>query len=107
MGRTLLPAGRKRPRLLAGMLGFLTGLSLCPPFLMALAGASGGATLVSSLLFFVAFFMATTLFFVPFPLAAALSRSRAAQTVGRLAAGLTGVYYLYRGLIMIYGGLKS
>jgi hypothetical protein len=93
--------------MLPGLMGLLTGLSLCPPFLAALAGATSQVTLVSSLLFFSAFFAATALYLVPFPLAGLLGRSQAVRITGRLAAGLMGAYYFYKGLIMIYGGLQT
>lgn len=95
------------PSLLPAFMGLLTGLSLCPPFLAALAGATGQTTLGASLLFFLAFFIATSLYVAPFPFAGLLGRSQAVRMTARLAAGVMGVYYLYRGLIMIYGGLQS
>jgi hypothetical protein len=95
------------PWMMPGLMGLLTGLSLCPPFLAALAGATNQVTLVSSLLFFSAFFVATAVYLVPFPLAGLLGRSHAVRVTGRLAAGLMGGYYLYKGVIMIYGGLQS
>jgi hypothetical protein len=95
------------PWIMPGLMGLLTGLSLCPPFLAALAGATGQATLVSSLLFFSAFFAATALYLAPFPLAGLFGRSPLVRISARLAAGVMGAYYLYRGLIMIYGGFKS
>ncbi len=94
------------PALLPPLMGLLTGLSLCPPFLAALAGATGEATLLASLLFFFAFFIATSLYVAPFPIVGLLGRYPAIRITGRLAAGVMGIYYLYRGLIMIYGGLQ-
>ncbi len=97
----------RRPLLFPALLGLLTGLSLCPPFIAALAGATGQASLFSSLLFFFSFFAATSIYVIPFPLAGLLGRSQAIRITGRLAAGIMGCYYLYRGLIMIHGGLRS
>lgn len=97
----------RRPATLPAFMGLLTGLSLCPPFIAAVAGATGQTSLFSSLLFFMFFFIATSLYVVPFPFAGLLGRSRAIRITGRLAAGVMGCYYLYRGLIMIYGGLRS
>jgi len=88
-------------------MGLLTGLSLCPPFLAAIAGATVQATLASSLLFFFSFFLATSLYVTPFPLAGLLGRAPAIRTTARLAAGIMAIYYAYRGLIMMYGGLQA
>jgi sulfite exporter TauE/SafE len=96
-----------RQAIFPALLGFLTGLSLCPPFIAALAGASSETSLYSSLLFFFSFFIATSLYVVPLPIAGLLGRYQAIRITGRLAAGLMGCYYLYRGLIMIHGGMHS
>jgi len=95
------------PSAMPAFMGLLTGLSLCPPFLAAVAGATSQATLLASLSFFLAFFVATSLYVVPFPLAGLLGRSQAIRITGRLAAGVMGVYFFYRGLIMMVGGLQS
>ncbi len=107
IGGRLASATSRWPAVLPALLGLLTGLSLCPPFLAALAGATSQVSLVSSLLFFAAFFTTTSLFVVPFPLAGLLGRSRAIRITSRLAAGIMGIYYFYKGLIMIFGGLQS
>jgi hypothetical protein len=95
------------PLMFPALLGLLTGLSLCPPFIAALAGVTGQSSLFSSLLFFFSFFVATSLFVIPFPLAGLLGRFPAVRITARLAAGIMGCYYLYRGIIMIHGGLRT
>jgi hypothetical protein len=106
LGGRLASIARHWPWIMPGFMGLLTGLNLCPPFLTALAGATTQVTLVSSLLFFVAFFAATTLYSAPFPLAGLLRNSQVARVTSRLAAGVMGAFYFYKGLIMIYGGLR-
>jgi hypothetical protein len=97
----------RRPSAMPAVIGLLTGLSLCPPFLAAIAGATGEATLLASVMFFLAFFVATSVYLVPFPLAGLLGRSQAIRITGRLAAGVMGVYFMYKGLVMMFGGLRS
>jgi sulfite exporter TauE/SafE len=94
------------PQAMPALLGLLTGLSLCPPFIAALAGATGQSSLFSSLLFFASFFTATSLHIIPFPFAGLLGRSQAVRITARLAAGIVGCYYLYSGLVLIHGGLS-
>ena len=96
----------RRPSVMPASMGLLTGLSLCPPFLAALAGATSQLTLPASVLFFFAFFIATSLYLAPFPFAGFLARSQAIRVTGRLAAGIMGAYFFYKGLITIYGGLN-
>ncbi len=108
-------AGAKRPyqRLLASWpallpvaAGLATGLSFCPPMLLAMAGAAEQPNLAMSLLFFFSFFLGTSLLFVLAPLVGVFKRFSVLQIIGKLAAGLMGLYYLYSGIIMLVGGLK-
>lgn len=85
-------------------LGFLTGINFCPPFLMAFTEASSIVNLGQCILFFFMFFLGTTLFFLPLPLVGGLERFLLLKNIGKLAAILIAVYYLYTGLVMIGGG---
>ncbi len=87
--------------------GLATGLSLCPPFLLAMAGAAEKGSLSYSLFFFFMFFLGASVFLVPVPLLGTLRVYPALKTVGRLAAGLMGVYYFFSGLLMLAGGIKG
>jgi sulfite exporter TauE/SafE len=97
----------RRPAALPASMGLLTGLTLCPPFIAAFAGATNQASIFSTLLYFSSFFVATSLYVAPFPFAGLLGRSASVRIVGRLAAGVMGCYFFYKGLIMIYGGLQT
>ncbi len=87
------------------ILGFLTGINVCPPFLIALARAADAGSALDSVRFFVVFFLGTSVYFVPMPFVGALRSMHALKTVGRLAAGAVGVYYFYVGLVTFYGGM--
>jgi sulfite exporter TauE/SafE len=89
------------------VLGLLTGLNLCPPFLLAFAGAAGSGSLGSSVFFFLCFFLGTSLFFLPLPFIGLVNRHQTLRWVGRLSAAVVGVYYFYAGLIMFGGGWYS
>jgi len=62
--------------------------------------------LAHAILFFFSFFLGTSLLFVLAPFVGALGRFPVLQIVGKMAAGLMGLYYLYEGVILIIGGLK-
>jgi sulfite exporter TauE/SafE len=94
------------PALLPVAAGLATGLSFCPPFLLAFTGATEQTSLVMSLLFFFSFFLGTSLLFVLAPFVGVLSRFSVLQIVGKMAAGIMGLYYLYAGSIMLIGGWK-
>lgn len=94
------------PALLPVAAGFATGLSICPPFLLAFTGAAEQTSLLAALLFFFFFFLGTSLLFVLAPFVGVFKRFSTLQIVGKMAAGLMGLYYLYSGVILVIGGLK-
>ncbi len=87
------------------LLGFFTGLNLCPPFLAAFTEAVDSGSLGGSIFFFLMFYIGTSVYFVPAPLLGLLNRFVSLRTVGQLAAVLVGSLYLFRGVILVYGGL--
>jgi sulfite exporter TauE/SafE len=89
------------------LLGLLTGLNFCPPFLMAVAGAADTGSLAGSLLFFVAFFAGTLIYFIPAPFIGLIRGGTVMSTVGKMAAGVTGLYYTYAGIIHLVEGVSS
>jgi sulfite exporter TauE/SafE len=93
------------PGVLPIVLGLLTGLNLCPPFALAVAGAAESGGVAASVWFFATFFLGTSIFFLPLPGLGALRRFETLRLVARLAAGVVGVYFLYRGVVLVHGGL--
>lgn len=83
-------------------LGLLTGLNICPPFLAALAeaGVSGGP--FAGFLILSAFFVGTSLILLPLPFIGWFGRSRAVQIIGRLAAGLAGIWFCIQGFGFLF-----
>jgi sulfite exporter TauE/SafE len=90
------PAPRPRPSG-AVALGFLTGINLCPPFLVAGLRASQLPTLPAALLFFAVFFVGTAVWFVPFMSLGVVRRTPSFLTVARMVAVLLACWYGYSG----------
>jgi sulfite exporter TauE/SafE len=103
----LFPITTRFPAMLPTILGLLTGVSLCPPFLAAFADASSRTSVGGSLAYFAAFFMGTALFFIPLPFTGFLRKFNPLRIVGRLVCGITGISYLYKGAVMFYTGFIS
>jgi hypothetical protein len=78
-------------------LGFLTGVSLCPPFLVAGVRAAQSASLPAALVFFTVFFAGTAIWFLPFLALSLVPRTPALLLVARITAILLGCYYLFLG----------
>ncbi len=105
--RVLDSAPFSHPLLLPVLLGLLTGVSLCPPFLMAFSSAIQLPALWQSLLFFVAFFAGTSVYLAPLSLIGRAGRHEVVKTVGRLAAGVVGLFYLYSGVMSVAAGMRE
>jgi sulfite exporter TauE/SafE len=91
----------RRPRGGALALGFLTGINLCPPFLVAGVQAAELASLPRALAFFVFFFLGTSVWFVPFVLLGLVRRTASFLLVARLTAGLLACWYFFFGFSIL------
>jgi len=87
----------------AAALGFLTGLSLCPPFVAAGVRAAELGSVAAALLFFAVFFVGTSVWFVPFVGLGCVARNEAVTTVARMAIVLIALYYAYLGITLLLG----
>ena len=79
-------------------LGFLTGINLCPPFLVAGVRAAQLAHLSAALLFFFCFFAGTAVWFIPFLSLGFLKRTPAVVAVARMVAVLLAFWYGFSGV---------
>jgi sulfite exporter TauE/SafE len=87
-------------------MGFLAGLKICPPLLLAFTSAASIGTLAGSLVFFLAFFLGTSIYFLPIPFLGVFRRVSALQIVGQFAAVIVALYYLYAGILLLIGGVR-
>jgi hypothetical protein len=101
----LVQIGESKNRGLAGAasLGLLTGLNLCPPFLVAGIRAAQLGSMAAALIFFAVFFLGTSIWFVPFVGLGCIVRNQAVITVARMAMALIALYYLSMGIAMLLG----
>jgi len=98
---------RHWPMLFPLGLGFFTGISLCPPFLLAFTDAANSGSAWHSVLFFTMFFLGTTIYFMPIPLLGVLGRISTLRIIGKLAALVMSVYYFYLGITMSIAGIHK
>lgn len=103
-GRGRALAGRFRA-LGPAVLGLLTGLNLCPPFLVAGVRAAQRHSLPGALEFFLLFFAGTLVWFLPFLGASAARRFTSLRAVARFTTALVAAYYGYLGVITLGGAL--
>jgi len=78
--------------------GFLAGINVCPPFLLAMSYTVGLGAVGPAVLFFAVFFLATSLHLLPFLLAPLLTRFDVVRKAARIAAVASGIWFLYLGI---------
>lgn len=93
------------PALLPAGMGFLAGLKVCPPLLLAFADAASTGTFVGSLILFLTFFLGTSIYFIPLSFLGAFRRVSGLRIVGQFAAVIIALYYLYAGILLFTGGV--
>jgi sulfite exporter TauE/SafE len=86
------------------ILGILTGLNLCPPFILAIIRAIKIGDLTRNLLFFIMFFLGTSIYLLPIPLIGFVKAKKYLLYVGKVIAILVAFYYLYVGIMTITNG---
>ncbi|MFH1619026.1 MAG: sulfite exporter TauE/SafE family protein [bacterium] len=82
--------------------GFLTGINVCPPFVAGFLRLVQLASITKGLLFFAAFFAATSVYVLPFAATTPWLNARL-RPIGRMALALAGVWYLFSGIKSLSG----
>jgi len=89
------------PHFLPAFGGFTSGINLCPPFVLAITQAGLSRNIMESVLFFIAFFAGTALYFLPMPFISVFRRQENFRIVGKFAAGIVGAIYLFKGIVLV------
>jgi hypothetical protein len=82
-------------------LGFVSGLTLCPPFVAAGVRAAETSSLPQALLFFACFFVGTSIWFLPSVSLAVVERFAAVAVVARFTLFLLAAWYAYAAVIIL------
>jgi len=85
-------------RMFPVLLGFLTGLNLCPPFLAAIVGATSTGSVVGSMIYFSAFFVGTAVFFPVMIFWGLLSKIDSVRTISYICMMISGAWFILKGL---------
>ena len=80
------------------LLGFLTGLNLCPPFMAAIIGATGTGTVIGSMIYFSAFFVGTVIFFPVMIFFGLLSKIDSVKHISNICMLISGCWFVLKGL---------
>jgi sulfite exporter TauE/SafE len=92
-------------RLVPIMLGLVNSLGFCPALFIILTKGATQGTLFQSYLAFLAFFIGSSVWFLPLPLAGRIRRKEVLKNIGILATGLAGIIFMIKGLTNLIGGI--
>lgn len=79
------------------VLGSLTGVNLCPPFIAAITGAVGTGTILNAVGYFLFFFLGTSFFLLPIWATGVFSRFHEIRNVARVCVLLSGIWLIVKG----------
>jgi len=80
------------------LLGFLTGASPCPPFLASLGYVFNLQKVILGVLFFLMFFLGTSIYIVPLAFLGFLSKENIFQRIAQVSGIFVGIYFLFSSL---------
>jgi len=89
------------------LLGLLSGINICPPFLFAINLAFTTKSVIGGVVFFAFFFIGTTIFMAPLLFSIQLGYIKSVRNIGRIAAIIVGltyfiyeIFYFYRAIFI-------
>jgi sulfite exporter TauE/SafE len=78
--------------------GFLLGINICPPFLLALIHNFQIGGVINGVLFFIMFFSGTTVYFIPITFLGYFTKIQWLRQAGRIAAIIIGIIFIIQSL---------
>ena len=92
-------------RLVPILLGIVNSLGFCPALFIIITKSATQGTLIQSYLAFLAFFIGSSVWFLPLPLAGKMRKKEVLQNIGILATGLAGIIFMIKGITNLIGGI--
>lgn len=96
-----------RKGLIPIFLGVVNSIGFCPALFIVLTEGSTQQSLLQSYLIFLAFFIGSSVWFIPIPFAGRIKKTDVLKTIGILATGLAGVIFMIKGITNLIGGLLN
>lgn len=77
------------------VLGFLTGINVCPPFLASLGYVFNLGGVLRGALYFLMFFLGTSVYIIPMGFLYVLTTSKVFRKIALISGFLAGLYFFY------------
>lgn len=84
------------------LLGFLTGVNICPPFLASLTYVFNLQGALLATLYFLTFFFGTSIYIVPAALLGVFTKFSWLQNLARVSGVLVGLYFVAQSIVRIF-----
>mgnify|MGYP001313562081 CR=1 FL=1 len=94
-------------RLVPVFLGIVNSLGFCPALFIILTKGATQESLIQSYIAFLAFFIGSSIWFLPLPLAGKVRKKEVLKTIGILATGLAGIVFMMKGITNLIGGITN
>ena len=99
-GKKSCPAGKhtKKQEKMPFIMGMLTGLNVCPPFLLAASYVFRMGEVIKGMIFFSVFFVATSVYMLPLLFGRRLSGYAQIRWIANLTGVVSGIIFLFTGV---------
>jgi hypothetical protein len=87
------------------LLGLVNSLGFCPALFIVLTKGATQDSLLQSYIAFIAFFIGSSVWFLPLPFAGKIKKVEVLKTIGILATGLAGIIFMIKGITNLIGGI--
>jgi hypothetical protein len=92
-------------KLIPIVLGVVNSIGFCPALFIVLTKGATQNSLMQSYLAFTAFFIGSSVWFLPLPFAGKVKKAEVLKTIGILATGLAGIIFMIKGITILIGGI--
>lgn len=89
------------------VLGIITGINVCPSFLLAFSRSFVLSGPVSGMMFFAAFFVGTSIFLIPVSFIGMLGKKKLFRSIARVAAVVVSTWFIFSALKIVWGVMLS
>jgi sulfite exporter TauE/SafE len=87
------------------LLGLVNSLGFCPALFLILTKGVIQGSLTQTYIAFLAFFIGSSIWFLPLPLAGKIRKKEVIKNIGILATGLAGIIFMIKGIANLIGGI--
>ena len=94
-------------KLIPVLLGVVNSLGFCPALFIVLTKGATQDSLMQSYIAFIAFFIGSSVWFLPLPFAGKIKKVEVFKTIGILATGLAGIIFMIKGITNLIGGILN